>query len=142
MEHPGVTRIPLRTVDLAVARKLHPTEGLTVITIIVVLLTEAIQAHTITIILHLLTEHQAAARMPPPPPPMDALAATMITKSLPTDPPVARTVAAITTLPNTGLPVGPATMRDRAMVAGVETGEGMRKNQVDMATNVRLSSFF
>lgn len=136
MEHPGVTRIPLRTADLAVARKLHPTEGLTVITIIVVL-TEATQAHTITIIL-LPTEHQAAARVPPPPPPppMDALAATMVTKRLPTNPPAARTVAAITTLLNMGLPAGPVTMRDRTMVAGVETGEGMRKNQVDTATNV------
>jgi len=131
-----VTRIPLRTADLAVARKLHPTEGLTVITIIVVLLTEATQAHTITIILHLPTEHQAAARVPPRPPPMDALAATMVTKSLPTNPPAARTVVAITTLPNMGLPAGPVTMRDRAMVAGVETGEGMRKNQVATATNV------
>jgi len=130
-----VTRIPLRMADLAVARKLHPTEGLTVITIIVVLI-EATQAHTITIILHLPTEHQAAAKVPPPPPPMDALAATMVTKSLPTNPPAARTVAAITTLPNMGLPAGPVTMRDRTMVAGVETGEGMRKNQVDTATNV------
>lgn len=130
-----MTRMPLRTADLAVERKLHPTEGLAVTTIIVVL-TEATQAHTITITLHLPMEQQAAARVPLPPPPMDALVATMVTKSLPTNPPAARTVAAITTLPNMGLPAGPETMRGRAMVAEVETGEGMRKNQVDTATNV------
>jgi len=64
----------------------------------------------------------------------------MITKSPPTNPLADRTAAAIMTHPNMGLLTGPAAMRGRAMIAEVETEEGMRKNPADTATNVWRSS--
>ena len=82
---------------------------------IIVSLIEATQAHTITIIVHLPTEDQGAARVPPPPL-MGAQVVAVITKSLPTNPLAGRTAAAIMTLPNMGLLTGPAAMRGRAMM--------------------------
>jgi len=64
-EHLAVTRIPHRTGDRAVARELHPMGGLAV-TMIIVVLMKATQALTITMIVHLPTEDQGAARIPPP----------------------------------------------------------------------------
>jgi len=65
----------------------------------------------------------------------------MITKSLPINPLAGRTAAAIMTLPNMGLLAGLAAMRGRTMIAGKETKEGIMKNQVDTATNQRLTFF-
>ena len=131
-----MTRVPFHTKVLAGASKFHRRESLAKIKIIVVLM-EATQAHTITIIIHLLTEHQGAARVPPPPL-TGAQAVAMITKSLPTNPLAGRTAAAIRTDPDMRLLTRLAAMRGRAMVARVETAERMRKNPADMDTNLNV----
>ena len=133
-----MSRVPLRTGDLAVARKLHPTEDLAVTAIIVVLI-ETTQAHTIMIIEHVPKEDQGTARVSPPPL-TGARVAAMITKSLPTNPLSSRTTAAIMTLPNMGLRAGPVAMRRKAMIAVVETEEGMKNNPADTAAEFWHSS--
>ena len=135
-----MTRVLFRTQDTATARKLHPTEGIAMAKIIAVLI-EAIQAHyiTITIIVHL-PRGDRGIEMVPLPPLMGTQVVAMITESLPTSLLVSRMAAVIMTLPNMGLVMGPAAMRGRAMVAGVETEEGMRKNPTDIDTNVWRSS--
>ena len=135
-----MTRVPFHTQDTATARKLHPTECIAMAKIIAVLI-EATQAHyvTITIIVHL-PSGDRGVEMVPLPPLMGAQVVAMITKSLPTNLLVSRTAAVVVTLANMGLVMGPAAMRGRAMVAGVETEEGMRKNPADMDTNVWRSS--
>jgi len=44
------------------------------------------------------------------------------------------------TLPNMGLGAGPVAMSGRAMIAGVETEEGMKNNPADTAADVWHSS--
>ena len=72
---------------------------------IIVVLMEATQAYAITIMVHLPTEDQGAARVSPPPL-TGAQVVAMIT-SLPTNPLAGRMAAAIMTLPNMGLLTGP-----------------------------------
>jgi len=56
-----VSRVPPRKGDLAVARELHPTDGLAVKISVVII--ETTQAYTITIIEYVPTEDQGTAML-------------------------------------------------------------------------------